>query len=90
MSVFAAAGSDTDAWMETTYRNLRESGWDHTRWSRRRIVHISASKAHVDAEFTRYRKDGPVIGVFESLYILTHENGRWGIKMRSSFETLIQ
>jgi uncharacterized NTF2-like protein DUF6841 len=78
------------AWMNRTYRALRESGWDHSAWTRRRIVHISDSKAHVDTEFTRYRKDGSVIGSFESLYIVTKEGGRWGIKMRSRFETLIR
>ncbi len=36
------------------------------------------------------REDSDVIGSFESLYILAKENGRWGIKMRSSFETLIR
>ena len=76
--------------MNTTYKTLRESGWDRTAWTRRRIVHISDSKAHVDTEFTRYRKDGSVIGSFESLYIVTKEDGRWGIKMRSSFETIIR
>ena len=59
-------------------------------WTRRRIVHISDSKAHVlDTEFTRYRKDGAVISKIESLYIVTREDGRWGIKMRSSFDGVI-
>ena len=51
---------------------------------------MSDSKVHVDTEFTRYRKDGSALGRFESLYIVTKEEGRWGIKMRSSFETLIK
>jgi hypothetical protein len=90
MAVLAAPGAETEAWMNGTYKALRESGWDHTAWTRRRIIHLSDSKVHVDTEFTRYRKDGSVIGSWESLYILTKEDGRWGIKMRSSFETLIQ
>jgi hypothetical protein len=90
MSVFDAPGAETDSWMNGTYKTFRESGWDRTAWTRRRIIHISDSKVHVDTEFTRYRKDGSVLGRFESLYILTKEQGRWGIKMRSSFETLIR
>ena len=90
MAVLDAPGTETEAWMNTTYKTLRESGWDHTSWTRRRIVHISDSKVHVDTEFTRYRRDGSVIGSFESLYIVTKEDGRWGIKMRSSFEMLIR
>ena len=61
------------------------SDWHHSRWDRRRIVHSSADKVHVDTKFTRCRADGSVIGSFESLYIVTKEDGRWGVKMRSSF-----
>ena len=59
--------------------------WHHSRWDRRRTIHSSPDKVHVDTKFTRCRADGSVIGSFESLYILTKENGRWGVKMRSSF-----
>ena len=67
--VWASAGSD----------------WHHSRWDRRRIIHSSPEKVHVDTKFTRCRADGSVIGSFESLYILTKENGQWGVKLRSSF-----
>ena len=33
----------------------------------------------------RYRADGSVIGGFDSIYVVTCENGHWGIKARSSF-----
>jgi len=59
--------------------------WHHSGWDRRRIIHASEDKMHVDTEFTRYRANGSKIGSYESLYILTKENGRWGVKMRSSF-----
>jgi hypothetical protein len=61
------------------------SEWHHSRWDRRRIIHSSPDKVHVDTKFTRCRADGSVIGSFDSLYILTKEEGRWGVKMRSSF-----
>lgn len=67
--VWASAGSD----------------WHHSKWDRRRIVHSSPDKVHVDTKFTRCRADGSVIGSFQSLYIVTKEDGRWGVKMRSSF-----
>lgn len=59
--------------------------WHHSRWDRRRIIHSSAEKVHVDTKFTRCRADGSVIGSFDSLYIVTNEDGRWGVKMRSSY-----
>ena len=59
--------------------------FDHSKWDRREIIHMSDSKVHVDTKFTRYRKDGSVMGSYYSLYVFTKENGQWKIKMRSSF-----
>lgn len=61
------------------------SDWHHSGWDRRRIVHSSGEKVHVDTRFTRYRDDGSKIASYDSLYIVTKEDGRWGVKMRSSF-----
>ena len=59
--------------------------WDHSKWDRRNVIHAGADKVHIDTRFTRYRKDGSVISGFDSIYIVTKENGRWGVKARSSF-----
>jgi len=61
------------------------SDWDHSAWDRRKIIHAGADKVHIDTRFTRYRNDGSVIGGFDSIYVVTCENGHWGIKARSSF-----
>jgi len=67
--VWASAGSD----------------WHHSKWERRRIISSSPDKVHVDTKFTRYRADGSKIGTYDSLYIVTKEDGRWGVKLRSSY-----
>ncbi|MDR3513906.1 MAG: hypothetical protein P4L73_19890 [Caulobacteraceae bacterium] len=61
------------------------SDWDHSAWDRREVIHAGADKVHIDTRFTRYRADGSVIGGFDSIYVVTCENGHWGIKARSSF-----
>ena len=71
--------------VERIRSNLTARGWHHSGWDRRNIVHASESKVHVDTQFTRYRADGTVVASYESLYVLTYEEGRWGIKLRSSF-----
>ena len=71
--------------VERIKTNLTARGWHHSAWDRRNIVHASESKVHVDTQFTRYRADGSVVASYESLYVLTYEEGRWGIKLRSSF-----
>jgi hypothetical protein len=67
--VWASAGSD----------------WHHSKWDRRRIISSSPDKVHVDTKFARYRADGSKIGTYDSLYIVTKEDGRWGVKLRSSY-----
>jgi hypothetical protein len=59
--------------------------WDHSAWERREIIHAGADKVHIDTRFTRYRKDGSIIGGFDSIYVVTNESGHWGVKGRSSF-----
>ncbi|MCW8195922.1 hypothetical protein F6455_14095 [Proteobacteria bacterium 005FR1] len=58
--------------------------WHHSAWDRREILHLSKDKVHVNTRFSRYRADGTAIASYDSLYILTRENDRWGIKLRSS------
>ena len=58
--------------------------WHHSAWLKRKVIHWSDSKVHVDTKFARYRDDDSVIASYDSLYILTKEAGRWGVKMRSS------
>ncbi len=61
------------------------SEWDRSAWERRTVIHAGADKVHIDTRFTRYRKDGSVIGGFDSIYVITCEDGHWGVKCRSSF-----
>lgn len=60
-------------------------GWHHSAWDHRRVVHSSEDKVHFDVRFTRYREDGTVIGVYDSLYVVSRIDGRWGVQARSSF-----
>jgi hypothetical protein len=59
--------------------------WDHSAWARRDVIHAGADKVHIDTRFTRYRKDGSVLGGFDSIYIVTRQDGRWGVQGRSSY-----
>lgn len=62
-----------------------EDDWRHSTWRTRELVQFSETKAHVALSYTRFRSDGSVIGIYESLYVLTRVNGAWGLQMRSSF-----
>jgi hypothetical protein len=59
--------------------------WHHSGWDRRKVIHAGPDKVHLDTRFTRYRADGSVLGEFDSVYVITNEDGHWGIKARSSY-----
>lgn len=71
--------------MDLFERLRQEDDWSRSTWRVRELVQFNERKAHVALSYTRFRSDGSVIGVYDSLYILTLVDGRWGIQIRSSF-----
>jgi hypothetical protein len=71
--------------LERFERSMAGSGWHHSRWGQRRIIHAGAEKVHVDVRFSRLRADATLIGSYRSIYIVVKLSGRWGIQARSSF-----
>ena len=70
---------------EQIFPRLRKSGWHRSEWIERNVIGMSETKVHVTTKFRRLRADGSEIVTAESLYVLTLEQGRWGIKLRSSY-----
>ena len=63
---------------------LTGNGWDHSHWIKRDITMVSPDKVHVSTVFQRFDKDNNDLGSYQSLYIMTKEEGKWGVKARSS------
>lgn len=63
---------------------LADTGWDHSHWLQRKVVLASARKVHLATVFARFNAANEIIGTYESLYIVTKVDGRWGIQARSS------
>ena len=82
VTVYDAPGRNP---MDLFERLRRDDRWRRSRWDRREIVQGDARKVHVAVEYTRLRDDDSVIGTYLSLYVLTVQDGRWGILARSSF-----
>jgi hypothetical protein len=80
--VYEKAGTNP---MDLFERLKKTDNWSHSDWVKREVIQFHDTKAHVALSYTRFRADGSVIGVYESLYVLTKVDGRWGIQMRSSF-----
>ena len=60
-------------------------GWDHSVWDKREVVQSGKDKVHFATTFSRYDKDGNKIATFDSLYVMTKQDGHWGTQARSSF-----
>ena len=60
-------------------------GWDHSAWDRRTVVQAYPDKVHVVVIFSRYNAADERLAKFDSLYIVTRIDNRWGIRSRSSF-----
>ena len=71
--------------MDLFERLKREDDWKYSSWVSRELVQCSDTKAHYALSYTRFRSDDTVIGVYESLYVLTKVEQAWGIQQRSSF-----
>ena len=64
-------------------KRLEAVGWGHTKLNTIETETISDKKTHVKIEFTRFKKNGELIGNYKSLYIIIYEKGYWGIKFGS-------
>src|SRR4051812_35720478 len=60
-------------------------GWDHSAWDHRDVIHATDEKVHLDVQFTRYRADGSVIGVYPAISAVVRSGARWLVQCRSSF-----
>lgn len=63
---------------------LAAIGWDHSHWLSRKVVLAAQEKVHIATVFQRFNSDNESIGTYESLYIVTRVDGRWGVQARSS------
>ena len=82
ITVYQQAGSNP---MDLFERLRKQDGWHRSAWNETKLVQSSPVKAHYALRYTRYREDGSVIGVYDSLYVLSLLCGAWKIQSRSSF-----
>lgn len=81
VEIFSTSNEFSD---RPVYKSLIASGWDHSHWLTREVVLASPKKIHIATTFSRFDQDNQVIGTYQSLYIVTKVDGRWGIQARSS------
>jgi len=60
-------------------------GWNHSELDEIEAVQVAEDGVNVALTFSRYNAAGEVVSTFNTLYLVTNDNGRWGIRARSSF-----
>ena len=66
-------------------RMMERTSWHHSAWDRRVVVWSVEDRVVFDTCFSRYTETGELIGVYESVYIVTRDDsGHWGVKFRNS------
>ena len=66
-------------------QKLEQEGWTHTVTKDIQAVQSDKSKVHLLLLQSRRNKDDIEIENFQTLWIMTKIDGKWGIKFRSSF-----
>ena len=67
----------------TDFELLRQSGWDHSTLDLAEAVHVSPDKVHFRIVFSRYSADGTPYTTSPGLYVITNQNGHWGLQLQS-------
>jgi hypothetical protein len=64
------------------FAQTRATGWHHSEWTSMRVLQIDEHKVHVAGEWRRFTADGtPMIGSAIT-YVVTEQEGRWGVQAR--------
>ena len=82
VAVYDAPGNNP---MDLFDRLRKHENWHRSTWNETKLIQSSPNKAHFAVRYTRYREDGSIIGVYDSLYVFTALEGDWRIQCRSSF-----
>lgn len=61
------------------------TGWAYSRWDWIKPVQAGPDKVHLAVQFTRYDAAHGALKTFQALYVVTLQDGHWGIQSRSSY-----
>ncbi len=75
--------ADADSYLSGfSYDRVIATGWDHSEWDYKHVVHTSENKIHVAGQWSRYTAAGDKILTTPIVYIVTRVEGKWGIQAR--------
>ena len=66
-------------------QKLKEEGWVRTESNFVQAIQSNPEKVHLTMVQSRIHIDDSEYNTFQTLWLFIRENGRWGVKFRSSF-----
>lgn len=70
---------------ENVSAQLNAEGWHKSEIRSMKAVQIGPNKVHLANRMARLREDGTEYNAFDTLGVFTRVDGRWGVRLRSSF-----
>ena len=68
----------------TDFARLRQTeGWDHSTIDHAEPLQVAPDKVHFEVVFSRRHADGTAYRTVPSLFIITRQDGRWGLQFQS-------
>lgn len=67
----------------TFFDELTMTGWHQTTYRRKQVILATPTKVHLLVEYSRENSRGNVLSNHHNLWIVTFDDERWGIKLRS-------
>jgi len=85
--VFVGANGEmrvTEDRLDTDFDRLRDSeGWHHSTMDSAEAVLVKEDKVHFIITFSRHKADGTTYQTTSGLWIMTKQDGDWGLSLRS-------
>ena len=79
---FEQSATPADYIKGVNFQETLATGWHHSEWVSRRLLHVSDDKAHIAGAWQRYTADDrPLVGSVIT-YVVTKQAGRWGVLSR--------
>ena len=75
----------TDYAATNNLEDFAATGWAYTRWDWIKPIQAGPDKAHFALQFTRYNSAHQPISSYQALYVVTLQDGHWGVQSRSSY-----
>jgi len=66
-------------------RIVEREDWHHSTLDDVQVIQAGSDKVHIAATFSRYFADGTRYATHHALWVVTNQDGHWGIQCRSSY-----